>query len=273
MNKLNLLALLGALAMLVSCEELPPEIVPCQTNRVVLVEEFTGIKCVNCPTGAERLEQISALNPGKVVIVGVHAGFFAGEYQGFDLKCPDGIALEQYLGPVQGYPAATINRKIFDGENQLPLGQSQWAGLIGQEICQPPIANLEMTTTFDSGDSLASIVVDITKGQFFNEDLTHDLALTVMITEDDIYGYQVTPTGSESNYKHKHVLRDVLSNDNKGDVVIAAGNPITTKQVVINNYKIPSDWKPENCHVIAFIHNKSANDISIHQAIEEDLVN
>ena len=63
--------------VLVSCEEIPPEVTPCQTTRVVLVEEFTGIDCVNCPIGSDKLEQINYQNPGKIVIVGIHAGFFA----------------------------------------------------------------------------------------------------------------------------------------------------------------------------------------------------
>jgi thiol-disulfide isomerase/thioredoxin len=273
MNKLSLLfGFVSCLLLTIGCEEIPPEITPCQTNRVVLVEEFTGIDCVNCPTGSEKLELISAQNPGKVLVVGIHAGFFATDHNGFDLRCPDGLALEQYLGPVQGYPAATINRKIFVGENQLPLGAGQWAGLINNEICQPPIAELAITTTYNETDSMASVVVDISKGLFFNENLTHDLALTILITESNIIGYQKTPDGTELSYVHKHVLRDVVSSDAKGDVIISKGNPITTQQTVINNYKIPAEWNPENCHVVAFVHNKGAN-LEIHQAIEKHLTN
>ncbi len=266
----NSVLLLALLFVSIGCEEIPPEITPCQTNRVILVEEFTGIDCVNCPTGAERLEQLSNQNPGKMIIVGIHAGFFATNRNGFDLRCSDGQALEQFLGPVQGYPAATINRRIFEGENQLPLGQSQWAGAINSEICQPPIVDITITPTFDEIDNKASVVVDVVRGPFYNEVLQEDLALTIMITEDNIVGYQLTPAGGDNSYKHKHVLRDVLSNDFKGDVILGKGNPITAQQVVINEYQIPADWKAEDCHIIAFVHNKGLNS-EVHQVVEAKL--
>lgn len=63
LSTLTLVLLLG------SCEEIPPTITPCQTDRVVLVEEFTGIDCVNCPIGADKLKSIADQNPGKVVVV------------------------------------------------------------------------------------------------------------------------------------------------------------------------------------------------------------
>jgi len=273
MNKL--IFFLGSLLLLSitwGCEELPPEIVPCQTDRVVLVEEFTGIDCVNCPTGAQKLKQISSQNPGKVIVIGIHAGFFATDHNGFDLRCSDGEELEQFLGPVQGYPAATINRKIFDGENQLPLGQSQWAGLINSEICKRPIASIDLSTTYNANDSLLSITADVTPSDFFNDVLEHDLAMTIMITEGDIIGYQLTPSGSDNAYVHEHVLRDVMSDDYKGDVIIPKGNVLSAQQVAINDYKIPADWNPDNCYIIAFIHNKGA-DGAIHQAVEKHMTN
>lgn len=266
----NIIAFLVILVLSAGCEEIPPEIIPCQTNRVILVEEFTGIKCVNCPIGAEKLEQLSKQNPGKIVVVGIHAGFFANDYNGFDLKCRDGQDLEQYLGPVQAYPAAAINRKIYEDENQLPLELAKWAGLIGNEICQPPIVELAVSTTYDNTDRKASVVVDVTRGQFYNELLREDLALTVMVTEDNITGYQLTPDGGDNSYKHKHVLRDVLSNDFKGDVIIGAGNPISAQQVVISDYQVPADWNAENCHIVAFVHDKGLSS-EVHQAIEVSL--
>lgn len=260
----------SVLLLIFGCEEIPPEITLCQTNRVVLVEEFTGIDCVNCPTGSEKLEQISAQNPGKIIVIGIHAGFFATSHNGFDLRCQDGQDLEQYLGPVQGYPAAAINRKIYQNESQLPLDANKWAGLINAEVCQPPIAELTINATYDNIDSTASVIVDVSKGQFFNEKLSHDLAVTILITESNIVGYQKTPSGTELNYIHKHVLRDVLSTDYKGDVIITKGNIIDNKQIIINNYKIPVGWNPENCHVIAFVHYKGTS-LEVLQAIEKEL--
>lgn len=269
----TLLALVVGSFTTFGCEEIPPTITPCQTSRVVLVEEFTGIKCVNCPTGTEKLEVLSKQNPGQIIVIGIHAGFFAGDHNGFDLKCPDGEQLEaNYLGPVSGYPSASINRKVFEGEADVVTDLAEWAGYIGSEICQRPIAELAINTTYDDDTRKASVTVNVTPSSFFTELLEHDLAVTVMITENNIVGYQVTPTGIEYSYNHKHVLRDIITDNYTGDILVTKGNVLNQEQKVITDYEIPSDWDPENCHVVAFIHYKDGdNNKNVLQAAEVHL--
>jgi len=194
-------------------------------------------------------------NAGKMVVVAIHAGFFAIDYQGFDLRCPDGENLEaNYLGPVAAYPSATINRNIFDG-NELPMGVNEWAGRISSELCNRPDATLNITPTFNESTREATVTVNVTPSPWINDVVAEDLALTVMITEGDIEGYQKTPNGSNYTYKHKHVLRDVISDTYTGDVLISKGNAWAAKQKILN-YTLPSAWKAENCHIVAFIHYK-----------------
>ncbi|MFK7796228.1 MAG: Omp28-related outer membrane protein [Aureispira sp.] len=251
---------LGTIILLlvsISCEELPPTITPCQTDRVVLVEEFTGIDCVNCPTGAQKLKEISSQNPGKVIIVGIHAGYFAGDHNGFNLNSPDGELLEaQYLGPVSGYPAATINRRLFPGESDIVTAQTKWAGIINSELCERAIVSLDIVSTFDAATNKASITVDVAPSDFYITTVEEDVALTIMITEDDIEGYQKTPNGIDPEYNHEHVLRDVVSVNYSGDVLFSKGTAMEPVQKAVTDYVVPSDWDVENCRVVAFVHHK-----------------
>jgi thiol-disulfide isomerase/thioredoxin len=270
MNKIaRLLTLAIGGFMTLGCEEIPPQITPCQTSRVVLVEEFTGIDCVNCPAGAEKLEILSSQNPGKIIVVGIHAGYFATDHNGFDLRCPDGESLESlYLGPVSGYPAASINRRVFEGESDVVADLTEWAGYIGAEFCKRPIAELSLTNTYDPLTRMATVAVDITPSTFFTGVVDEDLAVSVMITESNIVGYQKTPAGSNTSYVHKHVLRDVLTDSYTGDVLITKGNVLTAQQKVIADYPIPAGWNPDNCHAVAFIHYKADDNKEIIQAVE-----
>jgi hypothetical protein len=270
MNKIaKLVSLAIGSFMTLGCEEIPPQITPCQTSRVVLVEEFTGIDCVNCPAGSEKLETLSSQNPGKIIVVGIHAGYFATDHNGFDLRCQDGVNLESlYLGPVSGYPASSINRKVFEGESDAVAGFLKWAGYIASEFCNRPIAELSLTNTYDAVNEMASITVDITPSSFFTGALEEDLAITIMLTESNIVGYQKTPAGSNPAYVHKHVLRDVLTDNYTGDILITKGNVLTAQQKVIADYLIPSGWDPNNCHAVAFIHYKSDENKEVIQAVE-----
>lgn len=268
----NISAIICFSILLSCCDEIPPTITPCQTSRITLVEEFTGVSCVNCPIGSEKLELLSSQNPGKIIVVGIHAGFFAvpsTSNNNLDLRTADGDLLESiHLGPVSGYPSATINRKIFDGENELPVNQNKWAGYINNELCNRPIAELNASSNYNAIDSTVSIVVDMIPSTYYEGLTEEDLAMTIMITESNIIGYQLTPQGAEQNYVHKHVLRDILSSDYTGDLLINKGTVLSPQQVTISDYKIPAEWNPDNCYVIAFIHYKGDNNRTVQQAIE-----
>ena len=132
MKKIVYLSLLAV--VLGSCTEIPP-VVPALGDRKVLVEEFTGVRCVNCPAGASELENLKGIYGERLVIVSIHAGDFSPPFTDsrFDFRTAEGDALEKRLGAPLGYPTAVINRKKFTGQTGLQVGRSQWAGLIAAE--------------------------------------------------------------------------------------------------------------------------------------------
>ena len=216
------------------------------------------------------MEQISAQNPGKVILVAIHAGSFAvpsSSSNYLDLRCQDGEDIANMLGATFN-PAASINRTIFEGQSEQAVSQAEWAGYISSEICNRPIAELAIVSTYNAQDSMATVTVDVLPNEFYTDALPEDLALTVMITESNIIDYQLDHSGWIPNYVHKHVLRDVLSTNFDGDVIITKGNGLSAQQRVISDYKIPADWDPDNCHVVAFIHNKGNANRSVLQVNE-----
>jgi len=278
MNKLTSLLTLAICSLIVlSCEEIPPTIVSCQTDRVVLVEEFTGVGCVACPAGTTKLKEISAQMPGKVVVVAIHAGNFAKPKPvngNLDLRCQDGEDLEAlHLGPVSAYPSATINRTVFPNESGLQVNKATWAGLISSELCNRPIATLSVTPTYDPVDSLATVTVHVEPTTYFVDAIPEDLAVTVMLTESHLVGYQLRPNiGYDSTYVHNHFLRDVITTSLMGDVIINKGSVITPQEKIISGYKVPAGWDPNELSVVAFIHYKGNENMSVQQVVEEHLI-
>ncbi|MCP4443048.1 MAG: Omp28-related outer membrane protein [Aureispira sp.] len=268
-NFLFLLILVGTLSFY-GCEEIPPVIEPCKTNRVVLVEEFTGVQCVNCPAGSERIEQLIAQNPGKIVAVSIHAGFFAKPINPTDedFKTDETEALDALLGPVSGWPAATINRKLFDNESQLVLGLSSWAGYIGNELCYPGVVDMDINSTVNTSSNEATINISLTPTN--SVPLDEDVSLSVMITESNIKAPQITPDGKVYDYKHKHLMRKMLTSIN-GIKVQTAGNALDAYSTEFT-YGLPEHWDAENCHVIAFLHySGTSSKKDVLQAFETDL--
>src|SRR5690606_7987656 len=120
-------------------------------TRVVLIEEFTGKGCTNCPKGSRELENLLRQFPNNLAVVSIHAGFFAdpatfplGQY---DLRTPEGEDLYNFIGPPFFYPAAAVDRLVINGDRM--LGLNQWASVVTSEIQEEPAIDVSVETNYD----------------------------------------------------------------------------------------------------------------------------
>jgi hypothetical protein len=253
-------ALCGLLFFAASaCREIPPVIGECQTERIVLVEEFTGVRCVNCPMGSTKIAQlIDQYGTEKIIAISIHAGFFSVPYTESveDFTTEAGNAIDAQLGPVTAYPAACINRKLFGNETQRPLSLSSWAGYIAAELCREPQININISNSFDNTSRQLSTNINLrslNNSTIFDE----SLAMTVYITEDDIVSAQLDAGGLDLNYNHKHVLRHTLT-DSRGTTIHSGGGTLEPFSANLN-YTLPAHWDATKCHVVAFVHYRGNN--------------
>jgi cell division ATPase FtsA len=96
------------------------------------------------------------------------------------------------------------------------------------------------------------------------QNINQSLRITVLVSETDISDYQSTPQGKIADYKHKHVLRDVITaatGDNLG-----TNFSIATLVKKTYNYKIPSNWKADKCSIIAFVHREGTDKFIVNVA-------
>src|SRR4051812_25265537 len=69
----------------------PPRKATCKPETVfkkILVEDYTGHKCGNCPAAARELARLDSIYPGKVIPMAVHAGYYAGVTPGSNPPYP-----------------------------------------------------------------------------------------------------------------------------------------------------------------------------------------
>lgn len=256
MKKLPLLSVL--LLSWAACKEIPPTIGECQTERVVLVEEFTGVRCVNCPIGSEKIQQlIEQYGENKIIAVSIHSGFFSVPYpySAEDFTTADGGDIDALLGPVTAYPAACINRKLYANESQRPLGVSSWAGYIAAELCAEPLVDVSLTTVFDTTSRRLTASVTVKKND--NTVFSDALGLTVLLTEDGVVSAQLDGHGVDTFYTHRHILRDVLT-DYRGATIHNGGSTLADYSQAFQ-YTLPAGWRADKCHVVAYVHHKGAN--------------
>lgn len=249
---LFIFASLAIILGLAGCTEIPPDVNPIvePDGRNVLIEEFTGVRCVNCPAGAQTIEALLEQYGNRLVAISIHAGSFSPPYPEslYDFRTPAGTQILSLLGEPFGYPTAVVNRRKFPNEFDLQLGQSQWPGFVAQELNVPPKVKLTINSSFNSVTREVTADIDVSVEETITDP---DVRINVAVVEDNVADYQLTPAGKQSDYVHKHILRGMLTNAT-GNLLqenLTAGSRFSKRYVSA----IPNEWKAGDCKLVAFV--------------------
>jgi hypothetical protein len=235
------------------------------TPKIVLLEEFTGVRCINCAPGHTEAANIKASSGGKVIAIAEHSNFLDDPYPFSykNLNSGDAEAIATFIGPVGSKPTASIDRKLFAGESSKILDKTKWASKSNDEMLLSSPVNLHLLSTFNSADTSSTFLFTA----HFTSAVTDPLKYTIMLVETDIVTAQLLPTNEvDSNYIHKDVLRDVV-NTTEGDALGTA--TITPGRVFSKQFKIhiDPDWNADKLSIIVFIH-KGGSSYEVVQAAE-----
>lgn len=241
----------------------------------VLLEDFTGHTCVNCPGAAEIAHDLIEQHGGNLILMTIHAGWFAqtgdAPYD-TDLTCEDGTAIDNFFEVgLQGNPNGMINRMGYDQEHV--IGPANWASKVDEGLAETPVIILQLITEYDSTERKLCTHARAS----FLEEMQEDLNIAVFITESGIISAQknndplVGPTPDILDYEHSHVLRDGIAGA-WGNALTGADTTTATGHQIIRSwpYTISTDWVAENCQVVVYVYR--TNDYSIVQVEEAKVV-
>jgi hypothetical protein len=270
------IALIIASISISSCVEkevIIPDFMPPPSDKVVLVEELTGVSCPNCPSGSATLQGLITIFDGAVIGVGIHGDFLASPIEGhsiYDFRNAVGSELEQYFSPFLGKPAASINRIHFPGQDFLTIATpALWQQFIEAEFAKPNVLTLEKEISYDPETRLVSVSV----GAIPLVDLAGDYNISVMVLESHIIDSQKDQTVIIDDYEHNHALRDMMT-ATLGDFL---GSNLTAGSIIKKSYTytLPiSDgtWNPENMEIVISVARVDNGGQEVIQAIEGHVV-
>lgn len=232
---------------------------PQHTN--VVLEEFTGINCGWCPEGHIVAQDLSNANPGRVVLVNIHAGGYATPGAGQpDYRTVFGEAIDNAMA-VNGYPAGAINRRVFPEIGQAPaMSRSAWPYAAHQLFPTQSPVNVAFTSVFDTATRELSVAVELYYTQHSG---TSSNYLQVALLENHVIGYQGGAGGS-ATYDHKHMLRWLLTGQWGLEI------PVTTQGSVFADtitYTVPIDFNVNNCDVAVYVTESHFNVLTGVQAV------
>nr|NQU92432.1 Omp28-related outer membrane protein [Bacteroidota bacterium] len=226
------------------------------TSKHVLLEDFTGHKCVNCPEAAQWAHEKAEAENHKLIIYSVHAGHFAkpdpsGPFA-TDLRSVPG---EELYTNFEAYsnPCALIDREEYNS-NRVVIFSTGWETPINEELAKPNVADLKIRNTYYP--KRASVMIDIEATILAQ--LEGKYKLCVYIVEDSIVSPQLNNDeniGPDTlwNWTHRNVLRDAI-NTTYGELISETGEVVQgityQKQYF---YEIPEAWVTRRCNIIAYL--------------------
>lgn len=179
-------------------------------NRKVVLEEFTGVNCGNCPDGHRRANALRDAHPGEVFLINIHQGSYAYPAE-IDLRTNYGDALASQAG-INSYPNATINRHSFNGSIAV-ADRTAWTSLSEGLLSTEAYANIAAKATVDWQTREMQVTVQV---YYTGNSPASTNYLNVALLQDYIYGPQAGMNANMeqvdgNQYVHMHALRDLIT--------------------------------------------------------------
>lgn len=234
-------------------EEPNPEVVV----KHVLLEDYTGVACVNCPAAGQLALDIQERYNHQVIVLGVHAGSMTSlpptmpSY--IDFTTPEGTEWYTNLG-LDVNPIGTINRKL--NGSTYGYNSPDWEDKVASTLQEEAL--LEMSADIEYNEANRNLKVDV-KSEFLAE-LPDTYSLTVCIMEDSIVGMQVTPQGNNPDYVHRHVFRTTMNGAWGEEINTEA---IAPEQEIVKSYTatLNEAYNADQCYIIAYVSNSETKEI------------
>ena len=225
-----------------------------ENKKVVLLEDYTGVRCVNCPAAAEIANNLLAQYEHQLVVLGIHAGFLSMPIGGFpDFQTEEGSAWYEHFG-FDSNPIGTINRKL--NGSTYGYNASAWADAVAQAVEGQPNIRLLTATSFDENTRQLKVSAYTTFLEGFEGNSNYNL--TVCLMEDNVIGKQLVPEGTNEEYVHRHVFRGTL-NGAWG----AEFDQVVLEEDIVKSYSITMDeaFNADNCYIVAYVYDRETKEI------------
>ena len=236
---------------------------PVDTGEVVqkvLLEDFTGFHCTNCPDAHRKAAQLKALYGERLLVLGLHVGIFAqpniwGPLYTYDFR--NQVASDVYAEFANNapLPIGLVNRWDYQGSTSLYHGS--WSCAVAAALNVAPKAGITFTdVNYDTGSRNISGSVDIK----FVSAVPEELSICFYTVEDSIIQPQLDNGTDIPQYMHLHVLRGSL-NSTWGESVGSGYAAGSVKTVTFNGTYSPADADAAHSYIYAILMDKATKKV------------
>ncbi len=238
---------------LTSCDKVDEDdrliyVAPASVSGHVLIEDFTGQSCINCPAASTIIAELQeTYGHDNVIAVGLYSGPFGRNTKGtlYPLTTETGNYYYDNRG-IEAQPCATINRGAAS------YNTAEWATEVRDALQRESSISLSATTEAANLANNITISVNFGSSQAYS-----DAKLNVWITEDNVTSWQLLPGGkTDTEYIHNHVFRTALSALDGDNISVEANEEGTaTYTLDLSEVDSESEWATDNLSAVIFVAN------------------
>lgn len=223
-------------------------LLPEEERSTVLVEEYTGQNCINCPTAAAELKKISGSYPKNVITVSMHASRTGQVKEELASKDADTYAAEYNIpGSV---PGILINRRNLSGEGKYSQKKALWSSLISRAVNTKAGYHIDLSAQQTVGKEFD---IKVVVSSLQEKASSPKLGVQLWVVED-IRAEQTLPTGKKDDYFHHNVLRGALNGTSGADYDL--GDTYRVQVTLPETVKETS-----NAKIIAFLFDRDTKEV------------
>tara|TARA_Y100000385_G_scaffold179025_1_gene184992 strand:- start:156 stop:1106 length:951 start_codon:yes stop_codon:yes gene_type:complete len=302
---------------IISCEVIEGpyingDITPIDTSnnnyvKKVLIEDFTGHTCNNCPDAARELDLILAAYTNTIGLAIHSVNSFTRPYPiditanpdekfTYDFRTSWGGELDNFFEIASGgLPKGMINRIDYSSNGNHRKDWGEWQSIVGDELNNDVLfgINIEVNQT----PLMLSDQFDVVVNSKALIAMNGNYKLVVCLAENNITNWQKDGNIDDPSYAHKHVLRSFLTPTFGEDLAAEEINnsydfsnaysfiisDLENQNIIFSNTQFPytlpnytsplniGEWDNENISIIAYIYDESSNEIL--QVEEKSLLN
>lgn len=246
---LSICALVALFTAAVSCDKIDnphKPYTPTGGNKTVLIKDFTGVRCVNCPDAAATVHELQhRLGEDRVFILSVHAGFLAQPMGQF----PDFLTEEgtEWYGDNNSNPLFTVDHVALTDGNTLYVEQVDTP--VSEALAEPQLFDINIDNNYDEATRLLRVE------NRFNPtgDGEGEYYATVCLVEDSLVGWQTVPGGVDREYVFRNVFRGTL-NGADGELVASGSFYAEDTFAKTCSMELDTTYNVDQCFILTYIY-------------------
>lgn len=229
---------------------------PIEIRRSVLLEDFTGQGCLNCPKAHVVMENLEEEYGDALIAVSIHCGGLGTSVDKTNFNVPGNVGLLTQEGQaiMDTYPISTWPMGVIDMGD--PIEYTSWAQAVKQAASKPSSVQIDLSAKYEPSDKDGAdgYFGTIQVGASITSLDDREVKVQFWIIESGIVAVQKNGSEWIYDYVHNNVFRAQVFDGVKGKTQkLLADSDNKVEGSIATRWTDKERWEIKNLDVVAIV--------------------